>query len=196
MSNPTPPTSAVSEAGRPADLKILWTRLALFIAAVGVLGSLHLSINMGLQACPYCYYQRTFMMAAAGILLFAMFLPGVPSGAVSVLALTPASAGMCIAAVHVYAEWTGALECPKGVSGFLPVPQESFAAFLLLMGALLGDLVHRRTYVLQGVGAILLGVVFCSMCLKSVQRMEPPREPYKTTEPEGCRKPFAAKENT
>jgi disulfide bond formation protein DsbB len=194
MATATPPAAASEPAPGP-DLKILWTRLALFIAAVGVLGSLHLSINMGLQACPFCYYQRTFMMAAAGVLLFAMFLPGVPSAAVSVLALTPASAGLGIAVMHVYIEWTGGLECPNGISGVLVAPQESLLVFALLVGSLVGDLVHRRTYLLQGLGAMLLGVVFCLMCLKSVQRTDPPTAPYKTEVPDGCRKPFVKKEN-
>jgi len=193
MATATPPPAAEQPPAPGPDLKILWIRLALFIAVLGVLGSLHLSINMGLQACPLCYYQRTFMMAVAGILLFGMFLPGVPSAAVSVLALGPAAAGLCVAAMHVYYEWNGALECPKGASGVLPVPQESLAVFLLLVGMLVGDLVHRRMFLLQGVGAILLGVVLCSMCLKSVQRMEAPTEPYKT-EPDGCRKPFVRKD--
>lgn len=193
MSTTPPPPAAESEPTPPPDFKILWTRFALFIAIIGVLGSLHLSINMGLQACPLCYYQRSFMMAAAGILLFAMFLPGVPSAVVSVLALTPATAGLCIAATHVQAEWTGVLECPKGMSGFLPVPQESFIVFVLLVGALIGDLLHRRTYLMQGAGAILLGYVFSTTCLKSVQRMDPPTQAYEK-EPDGCRKPFVKKD--
>ena len=122
-----------------------------------------------------------------------MFLPGVPSAAVSVLALTPASAGLCIAATHVQLEWTGVLECPKGISGVLVVPMESFIVFFLLVSSLIGDLLHRRTYLMQGAGAILLGYVFSTTCMKSVQRMDPPTAAY-DKEPEGCRKPFVKKD--
>ena len=194
MATATPPPAAAPEPTPAPDLKILWICAALFIAIIGVLGSLHLSITCGLQACPLCYYQRAFMMAAAGILLFAMFLPGVPSSAVSVLALAPATAGLCIAANHVQAEWTGVLECPKGITGALPVPQESLIVFVLLVSTLIGDLLHRRTYLMQGAGAILLGYLFSTMCMNSVQRMDPPTRAYEKAEPDGCRKPFVRKD--
>src|ERR1051325_8832169 len=130
------------------DLKILWIRLALFMAVVGVLGSLHLSIQMGLRACPLCYYQRAFMMATAGILAFCMFMPGVPTAALTVFALTPAFAGCAIAAYHCYLVANGALECPPGITG-LATPFESLIVFVLLVAPLLGDLFHRGVFVMQ-----------------------------------------------
>jgi disulfide bond formation protein DsbB len=196
MATATPPPAAAPEPAPPPDLKILWIRLALFFAVIGVLGSLHLSINMGLQACPLCYYQRAFIMAAAGILAFGMFLEGVPAGAVSVLALVPSVAGLCLAGQHSRLEWAGDLECPKGITGALVVPQESFLIFALLVAALAGDVFVRKTYVIQAVGAALLGVVFCTTGLRSVQRMDPPTAPYEKTEPDGCRKPYKKAEAT
>ena len=38
---------------------------ALVLAIAGTIGSLFLSLFMGLKACPLCFYQRTFIMAAA-----------------------------------------------------------------------------------------------------------------------------------
>ena len=167
------------------DIKILWTRCALFVAVLGVLGSLHLSLSMELRACPLCLYQRAFMMAAAAVLAIGMFLPGVPMAAQTVLALPAAVAGGAIAGWHAYLDWTGVLECPPGITGVLTAPQESLLVFLVLTALLLGDLFHQRRYVMQGFGAVLLGVVFCTTCIKGV--------PDKPTDPapaplDGCRK--------
>ncbi len=185
MANDTTATSSPAP-----DLKILWTRLALFVAVVGTLGSLHLSIQMELKACPLCYYQRSFIMAAAGILAFGMFLPGVPAAGQTVLALVPAFAGGAIAAYHSYLEFTGVLECPKGVTGVLVAPRESLLVYVLLLAALLGDLFQRGVYVMQGIGAMLLGLVFCISCARSVAPL-PPEAPG--SELKGCRKPVQTK---
>ena len=40
--------------------------------------------------------------------------------------------GTCIAVEHVRLEWIGVLECPRGVTGILAVPQESLIVFFLL----------------------------------------------------------------
>ncbi len=174
----------------PSDLKVLWTRGALFFAVVGVLGSLHLSLSMELKACPLCFYQRAFMMATAGVLAFGMFLPGMPSAAQAVLALVPALAGAGIALWHTYLDWAGVLECPKGITGVLVAPQESLIIFALVTLCLLGDLILQGKYVLQGIGAILLGIVFCTTSIRAT--------PAKMTEPapaplDGCRKVMQTK---
>ena len=185
MSTVVAPPQAPPET--PSDLKVLWTRLALFLAVVGVLGSLHLSLSMELKACPLCYYQRAFMMVTAGILAIGMFLPGMPLAGQTVLALIPAFAGGSMAAFHTYLELNGTLECPKGITGFLVAPQESLIIFTLILAALLGDLFHRGVYVMQGVGAMLLGLVFCISCVRSVADGLP------QSAEEGCRKTAAAK---
>jgi hypothetical protein len=186
MATASTPQAPPPPAPPPPDLKILWIRLALFVSVIGVLGSLHLSLNMGLKACPLCYYQRAFIMAAAGLLAFGMFLPGMPTAAVSVLALIPASAGFCIAVEHVRLELIGSLECPLGISGFLIAPQESLIIFATVVAALVGDLLHRKVYVMQGLGALLLGLVFCTTGIRSTSA--PPPEPP-DSELKGCRKP-------
>ena len=178
----------------PPDFKMLWTRCALFIAVIGVLGSLHLSLGMDLKACPLCYYQRSFIMAVVAILTFAMFLPGMPTGAATVLALAPAFAGTAIAVLHTYLATSGALECPAGISGTLYAPSESLIVFSLLMLCLLGDLFHQRRYVMQGIGAMLLGFIFYTTCTRAVPKMDPPTTPYDSTKPlDTCRKPYQEK---
>jgi disulfide bond formation protein DsbB len=182
-SESTPPIDA------PPDLKVLWTRAALFVAIIGVLGSLHLSLSMGLKACPLCFYQRAFMMSAAGVLVFGPFLPGMPLAALTVLALVPTFAGLGVAAWHTYMDAIGVLECPVGVTGFLAAPVESLIVFALLLAFLLGDLLHRRQYVLQGIGAVLLGLVFAMTCIKGTPTMNRPTTPYPPSETglDGCR---------
>jgi len=180
-------------AARP-DAKILWTRCALFIAVVGVLGSLHLSLGMELKACPLCYYQRAFIMSVAAILTFGMFLPGVPTAAQTVFALAPAFAGGAVAALHTYLAVSGDLECPIGITGSLVAPAESLIVYGLLMLCLLGDLFHQRKYVLQGLGAMLLGFVFYTTCTRAVPKMEPPTVPYDSTKAlDTCRKAYREK---
>ncbi|MSQ94747.1 MAG: disulfide bond formation protein B [Gemmataceae bacterium] len=175
------------------DLKFLWTRFALFFAALGVLGSLHLSLVMELKACPLCLYQRAFMMSVAAILAFGLFLPGVPTAAQTVLALAPAVAGAGIAGWHTYLDWTKVLECPMGITGILVAPQESLIAFALLAAFLVCDLFHQQRYVMQGFGAILLGVVFCTTCIKGTPKMPPPGIPYPADkELDGCRMKYHA----
>jgi hypothetical protein len=175
------------------DLKVLWLRAALFIAIVGVLGSLHLSLGMELKACPLCFYQRAFMMSAAAALLFGMLLPGIPAGAATVLALPSAFAGASVAAFHSRLVFGGVLECPGGITG-MPVPYESFLVFFLLVAFLVGDLLHRNIYVTYGVGAILLGLIFCTTCIRGTPPMAEPTAPY-PAEPkiDMCRKVYQAK---
>lgn len=42
--------------------------LSLLVSLVAMLGSLWLSVGMGLKACPLCFCQRTFAMGIFGIL--------------------------------------------------------------------------------------------------------------------------------
>lgn len=188
MASETPQDGAIRAGSSPEpDFKALWTRGALFVAVVGVLGSLHLSLGMDppLRACPLCFYQRAFIMAAAAVLAFATFLPGMPTAALTVLALPSAVAGAAIAGWHAYLDWTRVLECPVGITGVLSAPRESLIVFALLVALLLGDLFHRKQYVMQGIGAVLLGVVLCTTSVRSV----PDRPTGPAPEPlDGCRK--------
>ena len=173
----------------------LWIPLALFASTIGVVGSLYLSIALDLKACPLCFYQRAFMMAAAMILFFGMALRGVPYAVLTPLALGSTVAGGGIAAFHVYLDGKGILECPIGATGFLVAPQESFVVYVFLLAFLLCDLFQERRFVPQGLGAILIGGVFAYACLHpAVTPPSPnPTAPYPTDKKlDGCRKVFRA----
>lgn len=184
MATPSQPQALSS-----ADSKILWTRLALFVSVIGVVGSLYLSLQLGLKACPLCFYQRAFMMAVAAILGLGLSMPAVPTAALAPLALASTIAGSGIAAFHTYLDATGVLECPAGISGTLTAPQESLAVYALLLVLLLCDLFNQRRYVMQGIGAILLGVIFTITCIQATPPSPAPAGPY-TIPLDGCRKPY------
>ncbi len=167
------------------DLQRLWMPLAFGVAVVGVLGSLYLSLGMDLKACPLCFYQRAFIMSAASILGFGLFMPDLPRGVLTPLALATAMAGGCVAAWHTYLVANGTLECPAGATRVLLAPHESLAIYLLLVAILLVDLVQFRRYLMLGIGAVLVGYVFASSSIRAT--------PAKMTDPppadlDGCRK--------
>lgn len=175
---------STSQNPRP-DIKLLWTRLAFFVSVVGVVGSLYLSLQMELKACPLCFYQRAFIMAVAAILGFGLSMPGVPRAALAPLALAPALAGGFVAAWHTYKVVDGTLECPPGITGVLLAPHDSLVVYGLLAILLLVDLFHQRTYVMHGLGAILIGYVFASTCIRAT----PPEMTKPAPAPlDGCRK--------
>lgn len=115
-----------------------WERLALLVAAATLFGSLYLSMGMGLNACPLCFYQRTFIMAVVGVLGvgMALCLPVAP-GTLSLLALPLALSGLGVAAVHSSLVWSGVLVCPKGVLGLGSAPEQSLAAHMVVTALLL-----------------------------------------------------------
>jgi hypothetical protein len=167
------------------DLRVFWTPLALVVAIVGVAGSLYLSIGMELKACPLCFYQRAFIMAAAAVLLFGFIIRDVPRAAIAPLALAPAMAGFWIALIHVYKAYDGTLECPTGVTHLLLVPVESLIIFVLLLGLLVADVGHQHTYLSFGIGALVLGFVLAKASLEAT----PPAPTAPAPAPlDGCRK--------
>src|SRR3989442_809019 len=78
------------------------TVVALVLAAVAVAGSLWLSLGMNLKPCPLCYYQRTFALAALGVLAVGLVAKIIPSNIVSLLALPVALGGLTVAGWHVW----------------------------------------------------------------------------------------------
>src|SRR5688500_6986343 len=95
----------------------LFTWIAVALSGVGVIGSLYLSINMELKACPLCFYQRTFIMGVLGVLLAGWMTGTTPGPLLSFLSTPLAACGLVIAVYHVGLEATGALECPRGMAG-------------------------------------------------------------------------------
>ena len=163
-------------ASRPS----LPTLAALLVTAACVAGSLYLSVGMKLIACPLCFYQRAFAFAALGVLILGVFTRARETGYVNLMAFLPAVAGGLIAAFHTYLEATGKLVCPKGVGGIGSAPQQSLAAFVLILVCLVLGLaldIRRKGLAVAAVGwSLLLGGAFAYGCIVSAppSRMPPP----------------------
>ena len=155
--------------------------LALVLAVAMVAGSLHMSLGMGLKACPLCIYERSFAMGAATVLLLGITgVAAASPGLASLLALPLAIAGLGVAAFHVRLEMTGVLLCPKGVFGLGNGPEQSLAGFLLLTGLLVAG--ARPSSSPEGgarralglATAILLGAALAFACIASAPPLPPP----------------------
>jgi disulfide bond formation protein DsbB len=155
--------------------------LAFVLAATMVAGSLHMSLGMGLKACPLCIYERAFAMGAAAVLLLEITgVAAVSPGLSSLLALPLAIAGLGVAAFHVRLEMTGVLLCPEGLFGLGRGPDQSLAGFLLLTGLLVAGARSssnpeggaRRTLGLAT--GVLLGGALAFACIASAPPLPPP----------------------
>lgn len=120
--------------------------LALGIAVAGSLGSLLLSLGLGLRACPLCFYQRSFMMAVAVVLGFGWWLDRSRCRSLALLATPLAVAGLGVAAFHEYLVVSSSLECPYGLLGLGSAPAQSLAVFLGLTICLCAAAVDRSAH--------------------------------------------------
>jgi disulfide bond formation protein DsbB len=165
-------------------------RAALLLALAGTLGSLALSIVLDLKACPLCFYQRSFVMAALGTLTLGLLVPGAGSRRTAIAAaLVCAVAGFGVAVFHVQLEATGVLECPDGILALGSAPQQSLVMFTLLLGMLafatFADAMRRA-----GIVALLLGAAFAvGSIVSSPPLPPPPQSPYDGA-PIVCRPPY------
>src|SRR5262249_62413094 len=64
--SPMSPLTQAPPQSTSAAPVLTWAALA--VAVVGSVGSVYLSVGMGLKACPLCFYQRSFMMGVVGVL--------------------------------------------------------------------------------------------------------------------------------
>lgn len=165
MAVPLPVTEAVAPLAplAPPPDETTWNMLATAIALAAAAGSLWLSLGMGLQACPLCYYQRSFVFGAAAVLLTAQLTEFRDSAVVSLLAMPLAAAGLSVAGFHVSREVLGKMECPLGLLGLGTAPQQSLAIQLLLV-LTLGVAARRRPVAVVGV---LLGGLLAYACIIS-----------------------------
>lgn len=180
------PTSGLAAAN------LLWP--ALFAAAVTTLGSVWLSVGMGLKACPLCFYQRTFAMSVLGVLLIGTLCGKRHWPILPVVALPLALAGVGVASFHVALEATGKLECPRGVFGLGTAPQQSLAALVVLACLLTMAVRNARTWgePMGGktLAAVGVGAAFALACITSAPPLPaPPAKPYESP-PEICRPPY------
>lgn len=176
----------------------VWSVAALCMGMLGAVGSVYLSIGLGLKACPLCFYQRSFMMAATVVLATLLWLDGLRSTRACIVALPLAWAGVAVAAFHEYLVLSGKLECPPALFGWGDGPAQSLAAFTVLtLLCLAGAWANRRTAVRQGfptiIGAAFIGVGLAWACIVSAPPLPPcPTQPYNPAKQpfDMCRPPF------
>lgn len=157
-----------------------WTWAALLWSAGMLAGSLWFSLGMDLKACPLCYYQRTFVMGVVGVLAIGL-MTGLRRTAVLPLLAWPLAVGGCgVAGYHVYLELTGKLECPEGFLEMGTVPQQSLAAFAVLLVLLalggLGDGKRWRTGWAVAASGLVLGMFFAFSGVRSVAPLPAPKD--------------------
>ncbi len=157
-------------------------RTGLGLATLMLLGSLYMSIGMGLKACPLCLYERSFVMGVVGVLGLGVAMRIGPPGTLSLLCLPLAFGGLGLAGFHVYLDRSGVLDCPGGVIGIGRAPDQSLAGYVLLSGlltiaALNGHFKTNKSY-LHGLGAAALGLAFAVASVKSAPPLPPPNPNY------------------
>ncbi|HLG43084.1 MAG TPA: disulfide bond formation protein B, partial [Planctomycetota bacterium] len=136
----------MNAGGSPTESPVLppLEAAALLLAALGSIGSVFLSVGMGLNACPLCFYQRTFIFGVLGVLTAARLARGAfAPGAACLLAAPLSLAGLAVAAFHVSMEARGILECPRGVLGLGSSPLQSLLVFVLICAAVIPAAVIR-----------------------------------------------------
>lgn len=170
---------------------------ALVVALVGSVGSLYLSLGMGLKACPLCFYQRSFVMAVAAVLLVGWLSGRAASDVLCLVCLPLAVAGLGVAAFHEYLVLAGKLECPLAILGLGTAPAQSLAVFIALTVAVgIGALgIGAIRSLGPAAAAVGLGLAMAWGSIASAPPMPPaPTKPY--DQPlEMCRPPFVDAEN-
>src|SRR5262249_29122750 len=134
MSTSTTPDHELSQAtASPSAAPMTLILAPLLVALVALAGSLWLSIGMKLKACPFCFYQRTFVMSVVAVLGVGLLTGRRQLGVLNFLALPLVVGALGVAVFHVYLERTGKLECPAGVMGIGTAPQQSLAVLIVLL---------------------------------------------------------------
>ena len=175
---------------------LVW--ISLLLAVLATVGSLYLSLGLGLKACPLCFYQRTFAMAAMCVLGVCLWVERARPGLACVLALPLVVAGLGNAAFHEYLVLFGVLECPQGLFGFGTAPAQSLAMFSLLAvsvvsGTILGQHEAPRQRSAEMAVLIVLGGLLAWTCVASSPPVSAaPNQPYDPVEQplEMCRPAF------
>jgi len=168
--------------------------VALLVALAGSIGSVWLSVGLGLKACPLCFYQRTAVFLVLGTLLLGLCAGRFLARPVAAWLTVPACLlGLCVALFHVYLERSGALECPPGIAGLGTAPVQSLALFLLLTPPVLLSAFRSADVGAGRIGlAALLGVVLAYASIQSAPPLLPVPKAAYTDALIICRPPFKA----
>ena len=180
---------------RSGSMAIAVSSLIVALAATG--GSLALSWALGLTACPLCFYQRSFAMAALAVLAVGLVTDRKNPARVCLLAVPLAWAGLGVAGFHEYLVLNGTLECPLGLLGIGTSPAQSLTVFIVLALVCTIGAASDRTAAIAPkavlvAAAILLGAAMAWACIKSSPPLKDRTKPYDPiTEPfDGCRRPY------
>lgn len=166
-----------------------WTMAALLVALCGAVGSVYLSVGLGLKACPLCFYQRSFVMSAAAVLIVGLAKDRALASLLALVCLPLSMAGLAVAGFHEYLEQVGKLECPPALANLGTAPQQSLALFVVLTLLLW---IAARRHAAAAVGATVLGIVLAWASIASAPPMPPtPTKPYEQPL-DMCRPPFVA----
>jgi disulfide bond formation protein DsbB len=168
------------------------------IALIGTLGSLFLSLGMGLKACPLCFYQRTFVMAALVVATFGLWAEPRRSVLVCWLVMPLAWAGLGVAAFHESLVINGKLECPAALFGLGTAPAQSLILFVVLtaattFGAWSGRGESSGIGGLKLLTAVVVGGAMAWACVASAPPLPPtPKQAYDPVKQplDMCRPPF------
>ncbi len=161
-----------------------WNIAALSLAAWGAGGSVYLSVGLGLKACPLCFYQRSFAIAAALVLWMLLWIEGVRSPRACAVALPLVISGLGVAIFHVYLVQSGKLECPPALFGWGDGPLQSLAVFTVLTVITLmgGRSAHQAAGGPRSpirLAAVLVGAGSAWACIASAPPLPPvPKQPY------------------
>lgn len=151
-----------------------WIVLATLVALAGAFGTVYLSVGMGLKACPFCLYQRIFVMGAAAVLVVGLLLPraSVPPGILGALALPLAAGGLAVAGWHAYLETVRqVMVCPQGMFGVGTAPQQSLALHAALFVLLALDALTKRSTMLASLVGVVFGAALGFGAIHSAPRM-------------------------
>lgn len=172
----------------------VWAWAALAAAVITAAGSLALTLVDQKQACPLCFYQRSFALALVTLLGLGLLSDTLRGGRLAVLALPLALGGLGVAAFHVSLEARDILECPAGLFNVATAPKQSLALFVvltvLLAGGVGAGLKAREVSPLATILAIVLGggLVWASISANP-KLPDPPTKPY-SAPPSVCRPPY------
>jgi hypothetical protein len=149
---------------------------------------------MKLKACPFCFYQRTFVMGVVAILGIGLLTGQRHRAVLNLLALPLVVAALGVAVFQVYLELTSKLECPAGVMGFGSAPQQSLVVLVVLIVVVAVGIVFSRKVgearPAAAWAAVVLGLLLAWGAVASSPPMPPaPTQPY-TTSLDICRPPF------
>jgi hypothetical protein len=188
------PRSDAAGAARVASPAVVCVPLV--VALLALAGSLWLSMGMKLKACPFCFYQRTFVMGVVAVLGIGVLTGPRHRVVLNVLALPLVIGGFAVAVFHVYLEVSGKLECPAGILGIGTAPQQSLTVLTLLLVVVAVGLYRSQHFeerhAVAMSAAVVLGLLLAWAAITSSPPMPPAPSRRYTTPLDMCRPPFHA----